>query len=257
MQDLKVAIVQSSLVWEDVSANLNKFTNILNKLSKDVDLVVLPEMFNTGFTMNTSLVAESMDGKTVQWVIKIAKQHDVVIIGSLIIEENNSFYNRCCCVYPSGEVKTYDKRHLFRMAKEHHYFSPGTQNTVVEIKGWKVCLQVCYDLRFPVWSRNISGYDVLIYVANWPERRVAQWERLLQARAIENQCYVLAANRVGVDGKEISYSGSSGIIDFQGEWKSQLIHEESIIYETLDYKALEQWREQFPVFKDADSFQIS
>lgn len=257
MQNLNVAIVQSSLVWEDVNANLDRFTSRLSTLSSRVDLVILPEMFNTGFTMNTGECAETMNGKTVQWMIKMAKQLNVVIVGSLIIVENNSFYNRCCCVYPSGEVNTYNKRHLFRMADEHHFFSQGTENKVVDIKGWKVCLQVCYDLRFPVWSRNVTGYDVLIYVANWPERRVLQWERLLQARAIENQCYVLAANRVGTDGKDIPYSGSSGVIDFQGEWKSKLIEEESIIYDALDFKVLEQWREQFPVFKDADSFHIS
>ncbi|MCB0408718.1 MAG: amidohydrolase [Flavobacteriales bacterium] len=256
--NLKVTIIQSQLFWEDIDKNLEMFSQKLEQIQEATDLVVLPEMFSTGFSMNSEKLAESMEGKAVKWMKENAKGKNFVVTGSLIIKEEGKYYNRLIWAQPDGKIQTYDKRHLFRMANENHFFSSGKQKLIVELKGWKICPLICYDLRFPVWSRNQNQqYDCLIYVANWPEARKAPWTKLLQARAIENQVYVIGVNRVGQDGKEINYSGNSAIIDPKGDDISQITeHMESIQTFELDKQDLEDFREKFPVAMDADDFEI-
>jgi omega-amidase len=264
MTDLHVTIVQSSLHWENVDRNLEMFDQKLRSITDGTDLIVLPEMFSTGFTMDTKGAAEEMNGKSMQWLAKKAKQKDCVITGSLIIHDNGHYYNRLVWMKPDGTFVHYDKRHLFRMAHEHEYFTAGKQRLVVLLKGWKICPLICYDLRFPVWSRNgystgthDASYDCLIYVANWPDRRRHAWRTLLLARAIENQCYVIGLNRVGKDGKDIGYSGDSAVIDPKGEVISRTKpDEESIETVTMSMKGLEEFRKAFPVGMDADHFDI-
>lgn len=256
--NLKVTIVQSQLYWEDIDKNLEMFSQKLEQIQEETDLVVLPEMFSTGFSMNSEKLAESMEGKAVNWMIEKARSKNFVVTGSLIIKEDGKYYNRLIWAQPDGNIQTYDKRHLFRMANENDFFSSGKQKLIVELKGWKICPLICYDLRFPVWSRNQNQqYDCLIYVANWPEARKEPWTKLLQARAIENQVYVIGINRVGQDGKAINYSGSSAIIDPKGNDISQITeYEESIQTFELDKQDLEDFREKFPVTMDADDFEI-
>ena len=264
MTDLHVTVVQSSLHWEDVDRNLDMFDQKLNSISGSTDLIVLPEMFSTGFTMNTKGAAEEMHGRSMQWLVKKAKEKNCVITGSLIIHENGHYYNRLVWMRPDGTFIHYDKRHLFRMANEHEYFTAGRQRISVLLKGWKICPLICYDLRFPVWSRNgfssgthDASYDCLIYVANWPERRAHPWKTLLLARAIENQCYVVGVNRVGKDGKDIEYSGDSAVINAKGEIISYTrTHEENVETVVLSMKELEEFRKTFPVGMDADHFEI-
>ena len=266
MQDLKISLLQSELEWENPAANRQHFSKLIDAIA-DTDLILLPEMFSTGFTMNSTDLAETMDGETVQWMKTQAVEKDAVICGSLIIKENSKFFNRLIWMRPDGSFETYDKRHLFRMANENEHFSGGKSRLIVELSGWKICPMVCYDLRFPVWSRNKAEtdrksyahweYDVLIYIANWPEPRVSAWEKLLYARAIENQCYVAAVNRIGEDGKGISYSGSSTLIDAKGEtiWKAKDNSAEVITLE-LSKNDLADFREKFPVGMDGDEFEL-
>lgn len=264
MADLNITIIQSVLHWENVDRNLEMFDEKLGNVEGSTDLIVLPEMFNTGFTMNTKEAAEEMDGKTIQWLAAKAKERSCVITGSLIVNEDGRYYNRLVWMKPDGTHVHYDKRHLFRMAHEHEYFTAGTQRISVLLKGWKICPLVCYDLRFPVWSRNgyaagthDASYDCLIYIANWPARRSHAWKTLLLARAIENQCYVAGVNRVGKDGKDIEYSGDSAVIDPKGEMLSKVApYRESIETVSLSMKELEELRRAFPVGMDADHFEI-
>jgi len=257
MQNLKVSLVQTSLFWEDAKANLQLFDAKLAESASQSDLVLLPEMFNTGFTMNTPKCAETMDGETVNWMMAKSIQYGSAIGGSVIIREDNSVFNRFILTTPNGKIQQYNKRHLFRMGDEQLHFSAGKQHSIFELNGWKLCPQVCYDLRFPVWSRNTSEYDALIYVANWPEIRSVHWEKLLQARAIENQCYVLAVNRVGLDGHDTKHNGCSGVIDYMGEWQSHNRNDEVILKGELSMSDLETWRKKFPVSRDADTFTIN
>ncbi len=261
-KNLKVALVQSDLHWEDKTRNLEMFSEKLSNL-ESVDLIVLPEMFTTGFTMESEKVAEKMSGEAVAWMREMAVDKNAVIGGSLIIEENGNYHNRFCWVSPDGVVQTYDKRHLFRMAGEHEHFSMGESRLITNLSGWRCCPQVCYDLRFPVWSRNSQesaegpAYDVLIYVANWPEARADAWFSLLKARAIENQAYVIGVNRVGKDGKEIPYSGHSAAFGPKGERLDQIEpYRDQIEVIELNWNDLEEFRKKFPVSMDADQFRI-
>ena len=283
MEDLKITLIQSNLFWENCEQNLEQFSKKISLIGEQTDLIILPEMFTTGFSMQPKKLAESMTGKTVNWMKEQAHKKQCVITGSFICEENRKFYNRLVWMKPDGNYSTYDKRHLFSMAGEDKHYTAGNKKIIEELKGWKVCPLICYDLRFPVWSRNtnipqqalnssrppsqahdqshkgdmLPAYDLIIYVTNWPEKRSFPWKTLLLARAIENQCYVIGENRVGTDGNEIDYSGDSAVIDFKGEILSKIpSHVEYTETITLSYKMLEEFRNQFPVMDDADSFEI-
>ncbi len=255
MQDLRVTLVQSMLHWEDAGANRAMFAGKLKGLKGATDLVVLPEMFTTGFTMNTAL-AETMDGTTVQWMKEQAVSIDAAIYGSVIITDGDRTYNRGLFVTPAGTVSHYDKRHLFRMAEEFRHFTGGKQRLVVEWRGWRLLLQICYDLRFPVFSRNKGDYDAILYVANWPEARRYPWSQLLIARAIENQSYVIGVNRVGMDGKGHHYTGDSACVDPRGDADELPAGKEDMLRTVLHRLALDDYREKFPVGMDADDFEL-
>ena len=263
---LKITAVQSELHWEDAVENLEMFSNKIDSIQDSTDIIILPEMFNTGFSMKSEELSETMIGKTVSWMVAKAKTTAAVIVGSLIIKEEDKFYNRLIWAQPDGEVKTYDKRHLFRMANEDQHFSAGVERIIIEYKGWKICPLVCYDLRFPVWARNSSlntldsspVYDLLIYIANWPAARKAPWSKLLEARAIENQCYVVGVNRVGEDGKGFAYSGNSAIINPKGEPISKIPENENCTESIhLSLEELNVFRKVFPVGMDADEFNLT
>ena len=256
--NLKITIIQSELHWENVEENLAMFAKKIEAINEQTDIVVLPEMFTTGFSMESVKLAEKMDGKSVKWMKQLAVKKNVVVTGSLIIEEEGNYYNRLIWAQPDETILTYDKRHLFRMAEEDKHFTAGEDRLIVEWKGWKICPLICYDLRFPVWSRNsLPAFDCLIYIANWPEARKEPWNKLLEARAIENQVYVVGVNRVGVDGKEISYSGNSAVIDPKGNAISDITPElNEVITIELNKTDLEDFREKFPVGLDADDFEV-
>jgi predicted amidohydrolase len=256
--DLKVTIIQTNLHWENKEKNLQLFSKKIAANTVATDVIVLPEMFTTGFSMSPEKFAESMSGETMSWIKEKAKEKNCVITGSFIVEENGNYFNRLVLVKPDGTYSYYDKRHLFRMADEHRHYDFGKNKLVVEINGWKICPLICYDLRFPVWSRNIkSEYDVLIYVANWPERRSHHWKTLLLARAIENQSYVIGVNRIGNDGNAISHSGDSAVINPRGEIISTTkANEESVETVKLNYAELVEYRKTFPAALDADNFKI-
>ncbi len=257
MLPLKVSMLQCPLVWHDPSANLEYFTLQL-QTGKASDLWILPEMFTSGFTMQPEKVAQTMIGEAVSWMIETAKKLNTAIGGSLVISENGNYFNRFIFVKSSGEVLHYNKRHLFTLAGEQNFYSAGEQQTIVSLHGWKICLQVCYDLRFPVFARNTSNapYDLLVYVANWPVPRINAWNKLLMARAIENQCYVIGVNRVGTDANEMLYTGHSAIIDPFGDYLLQAHEEEGVFSAQLDKDKLIQFREKFPVLNDADLFNL-
>ncbi|NTW33168.1 MAG: amidohydrolase [Bacteroidetes bacterium] len=262
MQDIKVAIIQTDLFWENVQSNLLKLDQDISKISEAIDIIVLPEMFNTGFSMNPSVCAGNTDCVTMQWIKKKALEKNCVIIGSLLIAEKGKFFNRLFWMQPDGNFKYYDKKHLFRFGKEHDVFSPGNKKLITSLKGWNFRPLVCYDLRFPVWSKNVFinenyEYDCLIYIANWPEKRKHAWISLLIARAIENQAYVIGVNRVGTDGKGNVHSGDSLVIDPKGNIILQLpSHKEVTEVITLSYSEMQTYRTQFPVALDWDKFQI-
>lgn len=260
---MNVTIIQTGLHWEDPEKNRAHFQNKINSIN-GTDLIVLPEMFTTGFTMNPETVAEDAEGTTLKWLQQNASQKNAVITGSVAVKENNNYYNRLYWVYPSGNFSFYNKRHLFRMAKEDQHYKAGENKIIREIGKWKVCPLVCYDLRFPVWSRNKWksekeqwDYDVLVYVANWPEVRNYPWKQLLIARAIENQCYVVGVNRIGKDGNNYEHSGDSVVIDPKGNVISTLkAHEDKTETIFLDKKLLEEYRKTFPVGMDGDDFEL-
>jgi omega-amidase len=276
MNDLKITIIQANLHWENKEANLAMFSEKINALSESTDLIVLPEMFTTGFSMSPQKFAEPMEGITVNWMRKKAREKNAVITGSFICVENGNYFNRLVWMSADGTYSTYNKRHLFRMANEDSCYSVGQKKIIVELKGWKICPLVCYDLRFPVWSRNKFAttnegkvsktttsehlhyeYDVLIYVANWPEVRAYPWKTLLLARAIENQAYVVGLNRVGNDGNEIYHSGDSAAINAKGQIISKTKpHEEAVETISLNYSELISFRKLFPAMLDADEFEI-
>jgi omega-amidase len=255
MRDLRVTLVQSMLHWEDVAANLAMFTTKLAGLKGSTDLIVLPEMFTTGFSMRSADLAEPMNGTTVAWMKEQARALDAAIYGSAIITEGGRCFNRGLFVRPDGSVEHYDKRHLFRMAEEINHYAPGEQRVVVEWRGWRLLLQICYDLRFPVFARNRDDYDALIYVASWPDARRYVWSQLLIARAIENQSYAIGVNRVGMDGKGHHYSGASVVVDPRGD-PEEIAAGEGLMQAVLHREALDDFRAKFPVGKDADDFEL-
>ncbi|WP_179009783.1 amidohydrolase [Winogradskyella forsetii] len=254
---LKVALIQTDLVWENPEENRRLLNDKIDTISTGVDLVVLPEMFTSGFTMNPTSVAETMDGKTLKWLKTKAKEKQVAIMGSLVISENNNFYNRMVCVEPSGNMTHYDKRHTFTLAGEHEVYSAGTEKVIFNYKGWKICPLVCYDLRFPVWARNVEDYDLLIYVANWPKIRIDAWDALLKARAIENMVYCIGVNRVGLDGNQYEYSGHSAAYDVLGK-RIDTISESEIATEivTLEKDSIEKYRKKLNFLNDRDDFNL-
>lgn len=257
MSNLRITTVQSYLHWEDKTQNLAMFDQKLKGLMGATDLIILPEMFSTGFSMNTEELAESMDGTTMQWLKQKAAEMKAVITGSFIAIENGQYFNRLVWMQPDGIYQTYDKRHLFTLAGEQHYYSAGKERLIVNYKGWKICPLVCYDLRFPVWSRNTEDYDVLIYVANFPERRHHAWKSLLVARAIENQAYTIGLNRVGKDNNDIYYSGDSVVLDYAGQARYQVSHIEDVFTTSLSYEDLKTFRSKLNFLPDRDRFEIT
>lgn len=252
MQDLTVTLIQKELHWEKPLQNKKELESLLLKIEEPSDLVILPEMFTTGFSMNPQHFAETMNGPTVLWMQKMANQTNKTIIGSLIIEDNQKYYNRLIWASPNEEIKKYDKRHLFSYGHEDQQYTAGDSILETFIKNWKIRPLICYDLRFPVWSRNTTDYDLLIYVANWPTRRIQHWRSLLIARAIENQAFVVGLNRVGPDGNGIEHNGNSMIISPKGVVLSELTHGASIQTMTLSKKDLVDYRNQFPALLDRD-----
>lgn len=261
MSTLTITTIQTKLFWEDKRANLQMLEDKITSLSAKTEIVVLSEMFSTGFSMRPQLFAEDMDGETVEWMKRISSENGIILTGSFIATENNNYFNRLIWMLPNGQLGYYDKRHLFAYAGEHEHYTAGNKRLIASVKGWKINLQVCYDLRFPVWSRQQMQegkpeYDVLIYVANWPEKRSHAWKTLLCARAIENQCYVIGVNRVGNDGNDIYHSGNTLVIDPLGQVLYHMADEEDINTITLSKEKLEEVRNRFPFLNDADGFTI-
>ncbi|GAC1589444.1 MAG: amidohydrolase [Ginsengibacter sp.] len=260
MANLLVTIIQPHLIWEDKAANLKMFEDKIDGIGKS-EIVILPEMFSTGFSMQPEKFAEKMDGETVNWMRQISGRKKIILTGSIMIEDGGKFYNRLIWMLPNGEMGFYDKRHLFGFGKEDEHYTPGGKRLIASVKGWKINLQVCYDLRFPVWARQkIAGdeaeFDLLVYVANWPEKRNTAWKTLLRARAIENQCYVVGVNRVGKDGNDIYHSGDSMIIDPLGEILFHKEHDDIVHTQELERGKLDEIRAKFPFLKDGDQFLI-
>ena len=254
---LAISLVQSDTVWQDIGQNLKRLSVKLEAISSEVDIIVLPELFSTGFTMDAEKVAESMTGEAVQWMLGRASEKNSLIIGSLLIKEAGSFYNRLIVAFPNGKIQYYDKRHLFSYAGEDKVFVPGKDRLIFEYKGFRICPLICYDLRFPVWSRNTDNFDLLIFTANWPDARMLAWDTLLRARAIENLCYVAGLNRVGVDNNDLVYTGHSGLYDAMGTslLKLQEGKEDTQSF-TIDKSHLNQVRDQFRFLDDKDEFKI-
>ena len=273
MSSLTITTIQADLFWEDKSANLAMFDARIRAITEKTEIVVLPEMFSTGFSMQPEKLAETMDGPTIHWMKQVSAEKKIIITGSLIIEEEGHYYNRLVWMLPNGQLGTYDKRHLFAFAGEDQHYTPGKKRLVASVKGWRVLLQVCYDLRFPVWSRqqplhppgttrrvkggeNTPEYDLLVNVANWPERRSAAWKTLLAARAIENQCFLVGVNRIGKDGLGNYHSGDTMVVDPMGTVLYQKSHEPDIHTITLQKSALEEVRGELPFLDDADQFTL-
>ncbi len=257
MDNLKITVFQGYLFWENIDKNLQNISLKLSGIREKTDLIILPEMFNTGFSMNAGALAEPMEGKTMAWMHTVAKKYDCVVTGSLIIAEGSNYYNRLIWMQPNGDYKHYDKRHLFALGKEHDTCTAGTDKLIVELKGWKICPAICYDLRFPVWLRNVKDtYDLLLIVANWPERRALHWRTLIPARAVENQCYVIGVNRVGHDGNEVYHSGDSTCIDPNGNVVYYKRDEEDVYTFTIQSHELIKARRAMPFLRDADDFNL-
>jgi omega-amidase len=251
---MKIALIQIPLVWENPKSNRAYIEQKINTLEPEIDLVVLPEMFTTGFTMRPERVAETMQGETVLWMQSLAKAQNCAITGSLVIIEEGNYYNRLLFVFPSGEIEYYNKRHLFTLAGEDKSYTKGTQKLIVEYRGWKICPLICYDLRFPVFARNVEQYDLLLYVANWPTIRIQSWDTLLKARAVENMSYTIGVNRVGKDEKDYDYSGYSQVVDFLGNYAITPQETEGVFYAQLDKEALLQTRAKLGFLNDQDTF---
>ncbi len=263
MSNLTISLIQTNLYWEDKAANLRMIEEKITAIQDKTEIIILPEMFTTGFSMRAKELAETMDGPAVEWMKRVAAEKKVILTGSMIIEEGGKYYNRLIWMLPNGQVGQYDKRHCFSLAGEDKYYTPGDKRLIASVKGWKVNLCICYDLRFPVWSRQTKTpdstspeFDLLIYVANWPDRRIHAWKTLLPARAIENQCYVAGVNRIGNDGNDIHHSGYSMVADPLGEVQQMEPGQEGILTITLDRNKLDQTRQQIPFWKDADPFLI-
>lgn len=266
MSSLTVTLIQTNLHWENKKANLEMLQKKIESIKEKTEVIILPEMFSTGFSMSPERLSEKMDGETVQWMQKMASSKKVILTGSVIIEENKKYFNRLIWMLPTGEYGVYNKRHLFAYADEHSHYTAGNKKLIASVKGWKINLQVCYDLRFPVWARQSppvaeagrdGQYDLLINVANWPEKRSIAWKTLLRARAIENQCFVIGVNRTGADGNKIIYNGDSSIIDPLGEIIYHKNITEDIFTYTLQKEKVTETRNQFPFWRDADQFIIN
>lgn len=258
MSTLHFTIIQTQLHWEDKGANLEMLSEKIKSISEYTEIIILPEMFNTGFSMQPEKLAETMEGPTIDWMKRMAEEKRAIITGSLIIIEGGKYYNRLIWILPNGQLGYYNKRHLFAFAGEDQHYTAGNKRLIASVKGWKINLQICYDLRFPVWARQASNneYDVLIYVANWPEKRSHAWKTLLVARAIENQAFVVGVNRVGLDGNNIAHSGNSMVVGPLGEVMYHCQDQEAVFQITLNREELETTRNQFPFWKDADFFTI-
>lgn len=271
MSSLTLTLIQSDLHWENKPANLKVFEEKINSIKEKTEVIILPEMFSTGFTMHPEKFAEDMTGETVTWMKRIAAKKRAILTGSIIIKEKDNYYNRLLWILPTGESGYYDKRHLFAYAGENERYKAGSKRLIASVKGWKLNLMVCYDLRFPVWARQQlqilptnngedkelkPEYDILMYLANWPEKRIHAWNTLLQARAIENQCYVIGVNRIGNDGNAIYHNGNSMVVNAMGEVLYQKQHQEDIFTITLEKQHLADTRSTLPFLKDADEFQI-
>ena len=263
MNDLTIAIVQPELRWEDPPANRERLEQLIRSVQGSPDLVVIPEMFTTGFSMRPEPLAETMEGPTLAWMRRLAAELQITLTGSLIVKEGGAFYNRLIWMPPDGNFGAYDKRHLFRIAGEQEQYSQGKERFIARLRGWRVNLNICYDLRFPVWSRQSPDpdragpeYDLLVYVANWPESRSLAWKTLLPARAVENQCYALGVNRVGPDGNGIPHSGDSMIVDPFGKILFTASEGEAVHTRILEWAPMEDYRHRYPFWRDADSFRI-
>ncbi len=252
---MKISLIQTALIWEDPQANRANFEKLINGIW-ETDLIILPEMFATGFTMKPQAVAETMQGDTIAWMKVIAATKDCAITGSLVISENGKYYNRLLFVCPNGEIRTYDKRHLFSLADEDKAYTAGTEKLIVDYKGWKICPLVCYDLRFPVFARNVEEYDLLLYVANWPEPRIFAWDTLLKARAIENMCYVAGVNRIGEDENGNPYPGHSQVLDCLGATVIDANGDEGVFTIELDREKMLETRRHFGFLNDRDRFTL-
>jgi len=253
---MKIALIQAPLIWENPQANREYFEERVNSIEQEIDLIILPEMFTTGFTMNPKNVAETMEGETILKLKDLAKNKNTAITGSLIIIENEKYYNRLIFVFPSGKIEYYDKRHLFSLAGEEKIYTSGKEKQIVEYKGWKICPMICYDLRFPVFSRNTEDYDLLLYVANWPKPRTNAWDILLKARSVENMCYTLGVNRIGFDESGHEYIGHSQAIDFLGNTIINAEESEGVFIADLDKNAMLEARHKFGFLNDRDAFEI-
>lgn len=264
---LTITLIQTNLFWENKEANLQMLQKKIKAITAKTEIIVLPEMFSTGFSMQPKLFAEKMDGTTVNWMKKIAQEKKIILTGSLIIEEDGNYYNRLIWMLPNGQLGYYNKRHCFGFAGEDKHYTPGNKRLITSVKGWKINVQICYDLRFPVWARQAPSplekagdeapeYDILLYVANWPERRSHPWKTLLTARAIENQAYVIGVNRVGNDGNNIYHSGDSMVLNALGETLYHKAHDEDVFTITLEKTQLDETRNKFPFLRDADNFTI-
>lgn len=254
--DLTLALVQSDIHWEDIEANLANLEEQIWNINDTVDIILLPETFNAGFTDNIRNIAEVPGLKTQKWLLQMASQKNAMIGGSFLVRNGKHIYNRFVAAFPDGKLSTYDKRHLFNLSNIERQLTAGTERTIIEYKGWRICPMICYDLRFPVWSRNqvledgTVDFDLLIYLANWPEPRIDAWDTLLKARAIENQCFVAGVNRLGEDGNGLSYVGHSAVYDFSGDEIVKVNDESTIIIETIEKQALNDFREKLPFLKD-------
>ena len=256
-ETLNIALIQADLVWENPTENCKNFTKKIDSIVDAIDVIVLPEMFSTGFTMHAEKVAESMNGKMVNWMKQQALKKNAAIVGSLIITENNKFYNRLLFVEPSGQITHYNKRHTFTLVGEEKVYTAGSKKVIIDYKGWKICPLICYDLRFPVWARNSEDYDILLYVANWPKPRISAWNALLKARAIENMSYCIGVNRVGIDGVNSIYSGHSAVYNVLGETISNIKpSEEQIDIVTLEKRHISAYRNKFKFLNDRDFFTL-
>jgi len=267
MSTLTITTIQTNLIWEDKTANMELLQQKIDTIAEKTEIVVLPEMFTTGFSMNAVMLAETMDGETIEWMKTVSNKNGIVLTGSVMIKEEDKYFNRLVWMLPNGQYGYYDKRHLFAYGEEDQHYSPGNKRLIASVKGWKINLQVCYDLRFPVWVRQQKNalqpgseaypeYDMIVYVANWPQRRSHAWKTLLQARAIENQCYVVGVNRVGDDGNNIHYSGDSMVVDPLGEVLYAGADKEEAFTCVLQKEKITEAREKFPFWRDADDFLI-
>lgn len=256
MDVLKISTIQTNLYWESIDANLHQLAKKIAALKNSTDIIVLPEMFSTGFSMTPAKFAEKPKGKTFEWLQQQAALTNAVITGSYIVKEKGNYFNRLIWMFPDGRFQSYDKKHLFSLSDEPKHYTAGNKKLIVNYKGWKICPLICYDLRFPVWSRNIENYDLLIYVANWPEKRAHHWRSLLMARAIENQVYTVGVNRVGADGNNFSHSGDTSVIDYAGKIVLHTAQVENITTLELDYKEQQNFRNRFQFLADKDAFAL-